>query len=123
MSPSLTISPCISPSLHLSRSVLSQPTSYRPRLLLSGRPGSGQSAHLAPAVLHALEKFSVYTLDVAVLMGVSSTSPEEACAQVGSGAGLVPGPLEVIFVTSLLMWSVQSVGLGFSKLQTKDQEN
>uniref|UniRef100_A0A674BVS1 ATPase family AAA domain-containing protein 2 n=1 Tax=Salmo trutta TaxID=8032 RepID=A0A674BVS1_SALTR len=62
--------------------VLNQPTSYRPRLLLAGRPGSGQSSHLAPAVLHALEKFTVYTLDMAVLFGVSTTSPEEACAQV-----------------------------------------
>uniref|UniRef100_A0A8C8GX12 ATPase family AAA domain-containing protein 2 n=1 Tax=Oncorhynchus tshawytscha TaxID=74940 RepID=A0A8C8GX12_ONCTS len=61
--------------------VLNQPTSYRPRLLLAGRPGSGQSSHLAPAVLHALEKFTVYTLDMAVLFGVSTTSPEEACAQ------------------------------------------
>eukprot|EP00063_Salmo_salar_P066893 XP_014041728.1 PREDICTED: ATPase family AAA domain-containing protein 2-like isoform X2 [Salmo salar] len=68
--------------LHFSRSVLNQPTSYRPRLLLAGRPGSGQSSHLAPAVLHALEKFTVYTLDMAVLFGVSTTSPEEACAQV-----------------------------------------
>uniref|UniRef100_A0AAR2LXI2 ATPase family AAA domain-containing protein 2 n=1 Tax=Pygocentrus nattereri TaxID=42514 RepID=A0AAR2LXI2_PYGNA len=59
-----------------------QPTSCRPRLLLSGGPGSGQSSHLAPAVLHALEKFTVYTLDLVVLFGVSSTSPEEACAQV-----------------------------------------
>ncbi|XP_038832951.1 ATPase family AAA domain-containing protein 2-like isoform X3 [Salvelinus namaycush] len=67
--------------LHFSRSVLNQPTSYRPRLLLAGRPGSGQSSHLAPAVLHALEKFTVYTLDMAVLFGVSTTSPEEACAQ------------------------------------------
>ncbi|XP_071251901.1 ATPase family AAA domain-containing protein 2-like isoform X1 [Salvelinus alpinus] len=67
--------------LHFSRSVLNQPTSYRPRLLLTGRPGSGQSSHLAPAVLHALEKFTVYTLDMAVLFGVSTTSPEEACAQ------------------------------------------
>uniref|UniRef100_A0A4W5JTQ5 ATPase family AAA domain-containing protein 2 n=1 Tax=Hucho hucho TaxID=62062 RepID=A0A4W5JTQ5_9TELE len=61
--------------------VLNQPTSYRPRLLLAGGPGSGQSSHLAPAVLHALEKFTVYTLDMAVLFGVSTTSPEEACAQ------------------------------------------
>uniref|UniRef100_A0A4W5KCR4 ATPase family AAA domain-containing protein 2 n=1 Tax=Hucho hucho TaxID=62062 RepID=A0A4W5KCR4_9TELE len=67
--------------LHFSRSVLNQPTSYRPRLLLAGGPGSGQSSHLAPAVLHALEKFTVYTLDMAVLFGVSTTSPEEACAQ------------------------------------------
>ncbi|XP_048116651.1 ATPase family AAA domain-containing protein 2-like isoform X2 [Alosa alosa] len=68
--------------LCFNRSVLQHPTSYRPRLLLSGRPGSGQSSHLAPAVLHALEKFTVYTLDLAVLFGISSTTPEEACAQV-----------------------------------------
>ncbi|KAI4873114.1 hypothetical protein NFI96_015547 [Prochilodus magdalenae] len=67
--------------LHLSRSALQQPTSFRPRLLLSGGPGSGQSTHLAPAILHSLEKFTVYTLDMAVLFGVSTTSPEEACAQ------------------------------------------
>lgn len=64
------------------RSVLSQPTSYRPRLLLEGRVGSGQSSHLAPAVLHALEKFTVYTLDMAVLFGTSTTAPEETCTQV-----------------------------------------
>uniref|UniRef100_A0AAQ5Y498 ATPase family AAA domain-containing protein 2 n=1 Tax=Amphiprion ocellaris TaxID=80972 RepID=A0AAQ5Y498_AMPOC len=66
----------------LYRSVLSQPTSYRPRLLLEGRPGSGQSSHLAPAVLHALEKFTVYTLDMAMLFGASATAPEETCAQI-----------------------------------------
>uniref|UniRef100_A0A8C9X482 ATPase family AAA domain-containing protein 2 n=1 Tax=Sander lucioperca TaxID=283035 RepID=A0A8C9X482_SANLU len=69
---------------HLSvcSSVLSYPTSYRPRLLLEGRLGSGQSSHLAPAVLHALEKFTVYTLDMAVLFGASATAPEETCAQI-----------------------------------------
>uniref|UniRef100_A0A672SUW1 ATPase family AAA domain-containing protein 2 n=1 Tax=Sinocyclocheilus grahami TaxID=75366 RepID=A0A672SUW1_SINGR len=61
---------------------LQQPTSFRPRLLLCGTSGSGQTSHLAPAILHALEKFTVYTLDVAVLYGVSSATPEEACAQV-----------------------------------------
>uniref|UniRef100_A0A667YYW8 ATPase family AAA domain-containing protein 2 n=1 Tax=Myripristis murdjan TaxID=586833 RepID=A0A667YYW8_9TELE len=59
----------------------SAPTSFRPRLLLEGRPGSGQSSHLAPALLHALEKFTVYTLDMAVLFGASATAPEETCAQ------------------------------------------
>uniref|UniRef100_A0A8D3BJC4 ATPase family AAA domain-containing protein 2 n=1 Tax=Scophthalmus maximus TaxID=52904 RepID=A0A8D3BJC4_SCOMX len=68
--------------LNLNRCVLSQPTSYRPRMLLEGRPGSGQSSHLAPAVLHALEKFTVYTLDMAVLFGASATAPEETCAQI-----------------------------------------
>uniref|UniRef100_A0A6Q2XFG7 ATPase family AAA domain-containing protein 2 n=1 Tax=Esox lucius TaxID=8010 RepID=A0A6Q2XFG7_ESOLU len=66
--------------LHFGRCV--KPTSYRPRLLLAGRPGSGQSSHLAPAVLHALEKFTVYTLDMAMLFGVATSSPEEACAQI-----------------------------------------
>lgn len=68
--------------LNLNRSVLSHPTSYRPRLLLEGRPGSGQSSHLAPALLHSLEKFTVYTLDMAVLFGASATAPEETCAQI-----------------------------------------
>uniref|UniRef100_A0A7N5ZU06 ATPase family AAA domain-containing protein 2 n=1 Tax=Anabas testudineus TaxID=64144 RepID=A0A7N5ZU06_ANATE len=68
--------------LSLKGSVLSQPTSYRPRLLLEGTPGSGQSSHLAPAVLHTLEKFTVYTLDMAVLFGTSATTPEETCAQI-----------------------------------------
>ncbi|KAM8966813.1 ATPase family AAA domain-containing protein 2-like [Pelodytes ibericus] len=58
-----------------------QPTSYRPRFLIAGKPGLGQSSHLAPAVIHALEKFTVYTLDLAVLFGNSGTSPEETCAQ------------------------------------------
>uniref|UniRef100_A0A8D3CMM9 ATPase family AAA domain-containing protein 2 n=1 Tax=Scophthalmus maximus TaxID=52904 RepID=A0A8D3CMM9_SCOMX len=62
--------------------IRNQPTSYRPRMLLEGRPGSGQSSHLAPAVLHALEKFTVYTLDMAVLFGASATAPEETCAQI-----------------------------------------
>ncbi|XP_076611159.1 ATPase family AAA domain-containing protein 2-like isoform X1 [Chaetodon auriga] len=68
--------------LHFARSAVKHPTSHRPRMLLAGRPGAGQTSHLAPAVLHALERFTVHSLDSAVLFGVSSTSPEEACAQV-----------------------------------------
>ncbi|XP_077431925.1 ATPase family AAA domain-containing protein 2 isoform X2 [Vanacampus margaritifer] len=68
--------------LNIERSALSQPTSYRPRLLLEGRHGSGQSSHLAPAVLHSLEKFTVYTLDMAVLFAASASAPEEICAQI-----------------------------------------
>ncbi|XP_061529884.1 ATPase family AAA domain-containing protein 2-like isoform X2 [Phycodurus eques] len=68
--------------LNIERSALSQPTSYRPRVLLEGRHGSGQTSHLAPAVLHALEKFTVYTLDMAVVFGTSAIAPEEACAQI-----------------------------------------
>uniref|UniRef100_A0A8D3A316 ATPase family AAA domain-containing protein 2 n=1 Tax=Scophthalmus maximus TaxID=52904 RepID=A0A8D3A316_SCOMX len=76
----LAFSSCILKPLHVPQ--LLQPTSYRPRMLLEGRPGSGQSSHLAPAVLHALEKFTVYTLDMAVLFGASATAPEETCAQI-----------------------------------------
>ncbi|XP_068094091.1 ATPase family AAA domain-containing protein 2 [Hyperolius riggenbachi] len=69
------------PFLHLNVNAYHQPTSYRPRFLISGKPGLGQATHLAPALLHSLEKFTVYTLDLAVLFGVSVTSPEETCAQ------------------------------------------
>lgn len=48
----------------------------------SGRAGFGPGSHLAPAVIHALEEFAVYTLDIPVLFGVGTTSPEETCAQV-----------------------------------------
>uniref|UniRef100_A0A8C8UEP5 ATPase family AAA domain-containing protein 2 n=1 Tax=Peromyscus maniculatus bairdii TaxID=230844 RepID=A0A8C8UEP5_PERMB len=67
--------------LHLNRNACYQPMSFRPRLLIVGEPGFGQSSHLAPAVIHALEKFTVYTLDIPVLFGISTTSPEETCSQ------------------------------------------
>ncbi|KAM5281249.1 ATPase family AAA domain-containing protein 2 isoform 1-T1 [Ctenodactylus gundi] len=67
--------------LHLNRNACYQPMSFRPRLLIVGEPGFGQGSHLAPAVIHALEKFAVYTLDIPVLFGVSAISPEETCAQ------------------------------------------
>ncbi|XP_062935900.1 ATPase family AAA domain-containing protein 2 [Cynocephalus volans] len=67
--------------LHLNRNAYYQPMSFRPRILIVGEPGFGQGSHLAPAVIHALEKFTVYTLDIPVLFGVSTTSPEETCAQ------------------------------------------
>ncbi|NXF08890.1 ATAD2 protein, partial [Smithornis capensis] len=57
-----------------------QPTSFRPRFLLVEEPGSGQAFDLAPAVIHALEKFPAYTLDLTTLF-VSTTSQEETCAQ------------------------------------------
>ncbi|NXC90163.1 ATAD2 protein, partial [Cercotrichas coryphoeus] len=57
-----------------------QPTSFRPRFLLVEEPGCGQAFDLAPAVLHALEKFPAYTLDLSTLF-VSTTSQEETCSQ------------------------------------------
>ncbi|NXR98080.1 ATAD2 protein, partial [Oxylabes madagascariensis] len=57
-----------------------QPTSFRPRFLLVEEPGCGQAFDLAPAILHALEKFPAYTLDLPTLF-VSNTSQEETCSQ------------------------------------------
>uniref|UniRef100_UPI00398E7ADB ATPase family AAA domain-containing protein 2B n=1 Tax=Pristiophorus japonicus TaxID=55135 RepID=UPI00398E7ADB len=70
------------PFMHFSTSAHHQPTSHRPRLLLCGNKGSGQSSHLAPALLHSLEKFSVHRLDLPALYSVSAKTPEESCAQV-----------------------------------------
>nr|XP_023422111.1 ATPase family AAA domain-containing protein 2B [Cavia porcellus] len=70
------------PFADLHRSPYHQPTSYRPRLLLSGERGSGQTSHLAPALLHTLERFSVHRLDLPALYSVSAKTPEESCAQI-----------------------------------------
>ncbi|XP_070705276.1 ATPase family AAA domain-containing protein 2B [Pempheris klunzingeri] len=70
------------PFLHFSSSALQQPTAYRPRLLLAGAPGSGQSSHLAPALLHHLDKLPVHRLDLPTLYSISAKTPEESCAQV-----------------------------------------
>lgn len=63
-------------------SALQQPTAFRPRLLLAGAPGSGQSAHMAPALLHHLDKLPVHRLDLPTLYSISAKTPEESCAQV-----------------------------------------
>uniref|UniRef100_A0A8C6KQG6 ATPase family AAA domain-containing protein 2 n=1 Tax=Nothobranchius furzeri TaxID=105023 RepID=A0A8C6KQG6_NOTFU len=68
--------------LQLSTCALRQPTAFRPRLLLAGAPGSGQSSHLAPALLHHLDKLPVHRLDLPTLYSVSAKTPEESCAQV-----------------------------------------
>ncbi|KAM9782763.1 ATPase family AAA domain-containing protein 2B [Neosynchiropus ocellatus] len=78
--------PCFSathrPLLHFSFSAIQQPTAYRPRLLLAGAPGSGQSTHMAPALLHHLDKLPVHRLDLPTLYSNSAKTPEESCAQV-----------------------------------------
>ncbi|XP_065601782.1 ATPase family AAA domain-containing protein 2-like [Cyrtonyx montezumae] len=66
--------------LNLTRTAFWQPTSCRPRLLLVAKARYGLASHLTPAVLHALEMFPVYTLDLSVLF-ISASSPEETCAR------------------------------------------
>ncbi|PIO14720.1 hypothetical protein AB205_0114380, partial [Aquarana catesbeiana] len=64
--------------------------------------GLGQGTHLAPALIHTLEKFTVYTLDLAVLFGVSVTSPEETCAQLFREARrTVPS---ILYIPHIHLW-------------------
>ncbi|XP_023574583.1 ATPase family AAA domain-containing protein 2 [Octodon degus] len=88
--------------LHLNRNTCYQPMSFRPRMLIVGEPGFGQGSHLAPAVIHALEKFAVYTLDIPVLFGVSAASPEETCAQVIREAKRTAP--SIVYVPHLHLW-------------------
>jgi len=56
-------------------------STYRPRFLICGEQGMGQSTHIAPALLHTMEHMTVYCLDLPALYGVTSKTPEEACSQ------------------------------------------
>ncbi|XP_074743521.1 ATPase family AAA domain-containing protein 2 [Strix uralensis] len=87
--------------LTFSRNAYYQPTSCRPRFLIAGESGYGQASHLAPAVIHALEKFPVYTLDLATLFS-SSTSPEETCAQLMRDAQRTAP--SVIYISHINLW-------------------
>lgn len=59
-----------------------RPTSHRPRMLLAGEEGQGQTSHLGPAVLHHLEQLPVHVLDLPALYAISAKTPEESCATV-----------------------------------------
>uniref|UniRef100_A0A6Q2YWK2 AAA+ ATPase domain-containing protein n=1 Tax=Esox lucius TaxID=8010 RepID=A0A6Q2YWK2_ESOLU len=93
------------PFLHFTMSALHQPTSYRPRLLLAGPSGSGQSSHLAPAVLHHLDKLSVHLLDLPTLYSVSAKTPEESCAQTRARRRGVPSETECVHSLSVVCLS------------------
>ena len=45
---------------------------YRPRVVLHGPPGMGQS-YVGSAILHTLDGFHVQTLDLGLMMGDSTT--------------------------------------------------
>lgn len=65
-----------------SENSLSTPGTYRPRILVCGCNGMGQSTHIAPALLHSMEHLTVHCLDLPALYGVTARTPEEACSQV-----------------------------------------
>ncbi|XP_032569357.1 ATPase family AAA domain-containing protein 2-like [Chiroxiphia lanceolata] len=78
-----------------------QPTSFRPRFLLVEEPGSGQAFDLARAVIHALEKFPTYTLDLPTLF-ISSTSQEETCSQlIREAQRTAPS---IIYIPQIPLW-------------------
>ncbi|EDV23128.1 uncharacterized protein TRIADDRAFT_58090 [Trichoplax adhaerens] len=54
---------------------------YRPKLLLYGKSGMGQSSHIALEILHNIDEIPVYHLDIPHLY-TSMKTPEESCAQV-----------------------------------------
>lgn len=57
---------------------------HRPRFLVCGERGMGQSTHVSQALLHSMEHIPVHCLDLPALFGCSSKTAEEACAQVHS---------------------------------------
>ncbi|KAJ8306557.1 hypothetical protein KUTeg_017102 [Tegillarca granosa] len=77
-------SPSQQPSSFLSFSSYScrRPCTHKPRLLLAGTEGQGQSSYLAPAILHHMEQLPVHVLDLPALFAVSAKTPEESCAQI-----------------------------------------
>lgn len=76
--------------------------SHRPRLLVCGRSGLGQTTHVAPAVLHLLEHLPLHRLDLPALHSVTARAPEEACAQVLQEAQRVlPG---VLYLPHVCQW-------------------
>ncbi|NXD77601.1 ATAD2 protein, partial [Halcyon senegalensis] len=92
--------------LNFGRNAYSQPIACRPRFLLVGEPGYGQTSHLAPAIIHALEKFPVYTLELSILF-VSVASPEETCAQLLREAQRTAP--SIIYIPQIHLWW-ESVG-------------
>ncbi|XP_035173286.1 ATPase family AAA domain-containing protein 2 [Oxyura jamaicensis] len=87
--------------LRSSRSAFCEPTSCRPHLLIVGKAGYGQVSYVAPAVLHALEKFPVHTLDLPILFtGVAP--PEEICGQLIRNAQKTAP--SIIYVPDIHLW-------------------
>ncbi|XP_022102638.1 ATPase family AAA domain-containing protein 2-like isoform X2 [Acanthaster planci] len=88
--------------MDFSSAAYERPSTHRPRLLLSGAEGQGQSSYLGPAVLHHLEKMPVYRLDLPALYSVSVNTPEECCAQIFREAGR--SSPSVIYMPNISRW-------------------
>ena len=77
------------------------PQTHRPRLLIAGASGLGQR-HVAGAVIHALEEFPTFTLDMASLMADSAGLAQALVSQVTEARRAAPS---VIFIPNLHLWT------------------
>lgn len=74
--------PSFKACFYFDRSAYQTPIVSRPRFLIRGDTESGHTTHVAPALLHHLERLPVHTLDLPALYANSARQPEESCAQV-----------------------------------------
>lgn len=74
---------------------------FRPRMLVCGESGMGQS-YVGAAVLHHLEGFHVQNLDLATLVADSSRTMEAACVQLFVEAKRHKP--SILFIPSLITW-------------------
>ncbi|KAK3753237.1 hypothetical protein RRG08_024509 [Elysia crispata] len=72
----------VSTYLNFTSCATTRPTIFRPRLMLVGCEGQGQTTHLAPAVIHQMENLPCHVLDLPTLYAVTAKTPEESCANV-----------------------------------------
>ncbi|CAG5120006.1 unnamed protein product [Candidula unifasciata] len=68
--------------LSFASSATSRPATFRPRMILVGKAGQGQSTYIAPAIVHKMENLPVHVLDLPTLYAVTAKTPEESCANV-----------------------------------------
>jgi SpoVK/Ycf46/Vps4 family AAA+-type ATPase len=78
------------------------PSLFRSRLLICGQVHMGQTQHLGPALLHALEGFTQHVLDLSVLYSVAMRTPEEACHQVLREARRTAP--SIVYLPNMEMW-------------------
>ncbi|KAL1843802.1 hypothetical protein VTJ49DRAFT_7512 [Mycothermus thermophilus] len=87
---------------------------FRPRLLISGAPGMGQS-YLASAILHHLEGVHVQTLDLATLLGDGRPMEQVIVSRFTEVKRHKPS---VIFIPSIDTWWVSVTEMAIRTLTT-----
>ncbi|TIC21668.1 AAA-domain-containing protein [Wallemia mellicola] len=88
-------------SLEVMRQNMNNMRTFRPRMMVYGEEGMGQS-FIGPALLHYLEGYNVQSLDLATLLGDSTRTIESACVQMILEAKR--NKPSVIYIPSLHEW-------------------